>query len=158
MFTQVQGPLGEVKPLRPAWVYCTAWRVHSTRELRELEVAANGYLRWKKSLVSPLDGGWRMIRLGPPWHEGPGHLIKRCPGYSEETQTTVAILLCPGRTLPPCLCTVPPYRPGQRYGGDISRRTCGAGGSVTKAEKPPSKLGGGWRCRGPWGKIGRAHV
>ena len=41
--TQFQGPLGEVKPLRPALVYCTAWRVHSTRELRELEVAANGY-------------------------------------------------------------------------------------------------------------------
>ena len=43
IFTQVQGPLGEVKPLRPALVYCTAWRVHSTRELRELEVAIHGY-------------------------------------------------------------------------------------------------------------------
>ena len=43
MFTQVQGPLGEVKPLRPPLVHCTAWRVHSTRELRELEVAAYGY-------------------------------------------------------------------------------------------------------------------
>ena len=37
--TQVQGPLGEVKPLRPALVYCTAWRVHSTGELRELKLA-----------------------------------------------------------------------------------------------------------------------
>ena len=43
MFTQVQGPLGEVKPLRPALVYCTAWRVYSTGELRELKVANNGY-------------------------------------------------------------------------------------------------------------------
>ena len=62
----------------------------------------------------------------PLWHEGPGHLIKRCPGYSGKTQllwpyplvSMVSSVL--DRTLPPCLCTAPPYRPGQRYGGDIS--------------------------------------
>ena len=37
--TQVQGPLVEVKPLRPAWLYCL-WRFSVQRELVELWVAA----------------------------------------------------------------------------------------------------------------------
>ena len=87
MFTQVQGPLGEVKPLRPALVYCTAWRGLQYKGAS----GARGGCQWLWLAKVEEELGLSPNHGILSRHEGPGHLIKRCPGYSEETQTTVAM-------------------------------------------------------------------
>ena len=87
-------------------------------------------------------------------HGGLGHLIKRCPSYSEANNhyghawpvPTPVVKVSSDREW---IRTVPPYGPGQRYGGDISHHPL----AVWRGRARDSAAGAEPTCILPRGQV-----